>query len=54
MPTPKRASGSKVTKLAAKVLQGYAPTPVEARSLAASVLSQAEKISNISKLVGKQ
>lgn len=38
---PKETS-PEMSSLAARVLAGYAPTPEEARSLAASVLSQDE------------
>ncbi len=39
---PKKESGNKMSTLAAKVLQGKQPTKQEAKSLAASVLSQDE------------
>ena len=40
---PKKQSSSKVSTLAGKVLSGKKPTAQEAKSLAASVLSQDEK-----------
>lgn len=39
----KKQSSSKVSTIASKVLSGQKPTPKEAKSLAASVLSQDEK-----------
>lgn len=45
---PKKQSSSKVSSLASKVLAGKKPTPSEAKSLAASVLSQDEKKASIS------
>lgn len=39
---PKKQSSSKVSTLASKVLTGKKPTASEAKSLAASVLSQDE------------
>lgn len=39
----KKESTSKTSTIAAKVLSGKKPTPKEAKSLAASVLSQDEK-----------
>ena len=40
---PKKQSSSKVSTLAAKVLAGQKPTTLQAKTLAASVLSQDEK-----------
>ena len=40
---PTKQSGDKASSLAGKVLAGKKPTPKQARSLAASVLSQDEK-----------
>lgn len=39
---PTKQSSSKVSTLAGKVLAGHKPTPKQAKSLAASVLSQDE------------
>jgi hypothetical protein len=39
----KKQSSSKVSTLAGKVLSGQKPTPKQAKTLAASVLSQDEK-----------
>ena len=39
---PRKETGNKTSTLASKVLAGKKPTPSEAKSLAASVLSQDE------------
>ena len=40
---PKKQSSPKVSSIAGKVLAGKKPTPTQAKTLAASVLSQDEK-----------
>lgn len=40
---PKKQSSSNVSTIASKVLAGAKPTPAQAKTLAASVLSQDEK-----------